>query len=181
MLAHQHCDLFHPVGWRSAWVYHTLGNAPVLRSRTGSWVLTGQSGVRHPLSPVIRLGLWNPRKKERKSVEIPLQEGRSKSQTILLPKTSNPFREWHRGVQIFLWLSFLARRVLAIPTTSTSPERFFPAVCHVIILKDACIYMRPGLKSVSGPQTRRSLTWINSSLWPLFFLLTFCLRRGVLL
>ena len=45
-------------------------NAPVLRDRnlsgTGSWVLSGQSGARHPLSPVIRLGLRNPRKKERK-------------------------------------------------------------------------------------------------------------------
>ena len=64
MPAHQHCDLFYPLGWGSDWVYHKLGNAPVLRSGTGSWVLSGQSGVRHPLSPVIRLGLRNPRKQE---------------------------------------------------------------------------------------------------------------------
>jgi len=37
-------------------------------------------------------------------------------------------------------------------------------VCHVIILRNACIYKRPGLNSVSGAQTRRSLTWISSSL-----------------
>jgi hypothetical protein len=54
------------------------------------------------------------------------------------------------------------------------------AVCHVIILTNACIYMRPGLKSVSGPQTKRSSTWISSSLWPLFFFLTISLRRSVL-
>jgi len=65
MPAHQHCDLFYPLGWGSDWVYHKLGNAPVLRSGTESWVLGGSSGVRHPLSPVIRLGR-TPRKKERK-------------------------------------------------------------------------------------------------------------------
>jgi len=37
------------------------------------------------------------------------------------------------------------------------------AVCHVIIFRNACIHVRPGLKSVSGPQTRRSSTWISSS------------------
>jgi len=65
MPAHQYCDLFYPLDWGSDWVYHKLGNAPVLRSGTGSWVLSGSSGVRHPLSPVIRLGLRNLRKKER--------------------------------------------------------------------------------------------------------------------
>ena len=36
--------------------------------RTGSWVPSGWSGAHHPLSPVtqVRLGLQNPRKKERK-------------------------------------------------------------------------------------------------------------------
>jgi len=29
-------DLFHPLGWGSAWVCHKLGNAPVLQSGTGS-------------------------------------------------------------------------------------------------------------------------------------------------
>jgi len=48
-----------------------------------------------------------------------------KSQTLLLLKTSNPLSEWRRGVQIFPWLSLLARRVLAIPDTSASPERLF--------------------------------------------------------
>jgi len=37
MPAHQHCDLFYPLGWGSDWVYHKLGNVPVLRSGTGSW------------------------------------------------------------------------------------------------------------------------------------------------
>ena len=38
MPAHQNCDLFYPrLGWWSDWVYHKLGNTPVLRSGTGSW------------------------------------------------------------------------------------------------------------------------------------------------
>jgi len=67
MPAHQHCDLFYPLGWGSDWVHHKLGNAPVLRSGTGSGVLSGWSGVRHPLSPVIRLGLRTLRKKRKSS------------------------------------------------------------------------------------------------------------------
>jgi len=34
---------------RSAWVCHKLGNAPDIRSGTGSWVLSVFSGARHPL------------------------------------------------------------------------------------------------------------------------------------
>jgi len=36
-------QLFYPLGWGSDWVYHKLGNAPILRSGTGSeaWVLSG--------------------------------------------------------------------------------------------------------------------------------------------
>ena len=48
-----------------------------------------------------------------------------KSQTLPLPKTSTALKEWRRGVQMFLWFSLLARRVLAIPDTSASPERLF--------------------------------------------------------
>ena len=36
MPAHQHCDLFYPLGRGSAWVCRKLDNAPVLRSGTGS-------------------------------------------------------------------------------------------------------------------------------------------------
>ena len=53
MPAHQHCDLLYPPSWGCDWVYHKLGNTPILRSGTGSWVLSGSLGVRHPLSPVI--------------------------------------------------------------------------------------------------------------------------------
>ena len=115
-----------------------------------------------------------------------------KDQTLPLPKTNNPLREWCSGVQIFPWSSLLAQCVLVIPHTSASPERLFlplvtpwprnNAVCHMIILRNACIYMKPCLKSVSGPQTRRSSTWIISSLlpcfspWPLFSEGAFCLQ-----
>ena len=55
-----------PTCWGSAWVCCKLGNAPVIRSGTGSWVLSDKSGACHPLSPGIRLGLRKSRKKERK-------------------------------------------------------------------------------------------------------------------
>jgi len=42
---------------------------------------------------------------------------------------------------------------------------------HATILRNAFIYMRSDLKSVSGPQIRRSSRWISSSVWPLFFFL----------
>jgi len=114
------------------------------------------------------------------SVEIARREIEVwKSQTLLLPETSNPLREWRHGAQMFGCLSLLARLGLAIPATSASPERLFSAsgntimarprsgaLCHVIILRNACIYMMPGLKSVSGPQTTRSSTCITSSFWP---------------
>ena len=29
MPAHQHCDVFYPLGWGCDWVYHKLGNAPI--------------------------------------------------------------------------------------------------------------------------------------------------------
>ena len=46
-------------------------------------------------------------------------------------------------------------------------------------MRNVCIYMRRGLKSGSGPLTRRSTT--SSSQTRLDFFLTFILRRGVLL
>jgi len=42
------------------------------------------------------------------SVEIARREIQVwKNQTIPLPKTSNPLKEWHRSVKIFPWLSLL--------------------------------------------------------------------------
>jgi len=58
-----------------------------------------------------------------------------KSQTLPLPKTSNPLKEWRRGVQMFPWLSLLSRRVLAIPDTSASPERLFSTSGHTMTKK----------------------------------------------
>jgi len=48
-----------------------------------------------------------------------------KSRKLPLPKTSNPLKECHCGVQIFSWIFLVARprRVLAIPATSASLER----------------------------------------------------------
>jgi len=75
-----------------------------------------------------------------------------KSRTLPLPKTSNPLREWRRGVQIFPWLFLLARRVLAIPQadTSASPERLFSTSGNTMTKKwcslscdnlEECVYL----------------------------------------
>jgi len=113
---------------------------------------------------------------------------RSRRQVILSGNGVTVSRSSHG----FLFWSSVCWRFLPHPPhlSAFSLPRVTPwprsgAVCHVIILRNACIYMRPGLKSVSdsasGPQTRRSSTWISSSFWPLFFSLTFSLKRGVLL
>jgi len=120
------------------------------------------------------------------------REGRSKFQVgrvrpsqvilsvngVVVSRSSHDFLFWPGVCWRFLThpphlSAFFLRLVTPWPRNGT--------VCHVIILRNACIYMRPGFKSVSGPQTRRSSTWISSSLWPLFFCLIFSLRRGVLL
>jgi len=85
-----------------------------------------------------------------------------KSQTLPLSKTNNPLREWHRGVQIFPWLSILARRVLAIPDTSASPERLFPTSGNTMTKKqcslscenlEECVYLHE-----AWPQVRKWAT-----------------------
>jgi len=50
-----------------------------------------------------------------------------KLRTVPLPKTDNPLMEWKRCEAKQLWplLARLARRVLAVPATSASPERLF--------------------------------------------------------
>ena len=79
-----------------------------------------------------------------------------KSQTLPLPKTSNPLREWCSGVQIFPWLSLLARRMLTIPVTSASPERLFPTSGNTMTKKqcslscdnrEECVFFTRGLAS----------------------------------
>ena len=48
-----------------------------------------------------------------------------KTHTVPFPKDKNPLDEWRRGaVHLFLWLGMLARRVLAIPATSTASACF---------------------------------------------------------
>ena len=66
MPAHQQCGLFYPLGWGLEGSPLSKGRSLVLRSGTVFWVLSGQSGVHHPPSPVNRLGLQNQRKTERK-------------------------------------------------------------------------------------------------------------------
>jgi len=56
-----------------------------------------------------------------------------KTRTVPFPKDKNPLDEWRCGaVHLFPWLGVLARCVLAIPPTSTAPERLFSTVGNVM-------------------------------------------------
>jgi len=62
-----------------------------------------------------------------------------------------------------------------VPTHTAQMVLFAQAMCFqmwaLIILRNMCTYMRPDLKSRSGPLTRRSVTWIVlPSLYFKFFL-----------
>ena len=59
-----------------------------------------------------------------------------KTHTVPFPKDKNPLDEWRRGtVHLFPWLGVLARRVLAIPATSSAPERLFSTAGNVMTKK----------------------------------------------
>ena len=85
------------------------------------------------------------------SVEIAKREIQVwKSRVIPLPKTSNPLREWRRGVKIFPCFSLLDRCVLAIPATFAAPERLFSTSGNTMTKKwcrlsrdhlEECVYL----------------------------------------
>ena len=76
------------------------------------------------------------------SVEIARMEIQVwKSQTLLLPKTSNPLREWRCGVKIFPWVSLLARGVLAIPAASASPQSLFFTSGNIMTKKRCSLFV----------------------------------------
>jgi len=59
-----------------------------------------------------------------------------KTRTVLFAKDKNPLDEWCRGVvYLFPWLGVLARRVLTIPATSSTPERLFSTAGNVMTKK----------------------------------------------
>jgi len=63
-----------------------------------------------------------------------------KTRTVPFPKDKNPLDEWRRGaVHLFPWFGVLARRVLAIPTTSAVPERLFSTVGNVMTKKHSSL------------------------------------------
>jgi len=77
------------------------------------------------------------------------------------------------SVKIFPWLSLLARRVMAIPATSTAPERLFPTSVNTMTKKscdhlEECVYLYE-----TWPQVRK---WTADKK---VLFLTFSLRRGV--
>ena len=69
-----------------------------------------------------------------------------------------------------------AQMVLFVQAMSTPAQvvQMWP----VIILRNACIYVKPDLKSRGEPLTRRSVTWIVLPCLHFFF--TFSLRRGAM-
>ena len=59
-----------------------------------------------------------------------------KTRIVPFPKDKNPLDEWRRGaVHLFPWMGVLARRVLAIPATSSAPERLFSTAGNVMTKK----------------------------------------------
>jgi len=59
-----------------------------------------------------------------------------KTRIVPFPKDKNPLDEWRRGaVHLFPWMGVLARRVLAIPATSSAPERLFSTAGNVATKK----------------------------------------------
>jgi len=119
------------------------------------------------------------------SVEIARREIEVwKSRTLPLPKTSNPLREWRRDVKIFAWLSLLVRRVLAIPSTSASPERLFSTSGNTMTKKWCslscdnlveCVYLHE-----DWPQVRKWAADRKVLDMDYIILLTFSLRREFL-
>ena len=75
------------------------------------------------------------------------QIGLWKMRTVPLPKTDNPLMEWKRCEEALLcpFLTRLARRVLAVPATSASPERLFSTAGNYMTKK-----LRATLKGVWG-------------------------------
>jgi len=58
-----------------------------------------------------------------------------KTRTVPFPEHKNPLDEWRRStVHLFPWLGVLARRVLAIPVTSTPPECLFSTAGNVMTI-----------------------------------------------
>jgi len=107
-----------------------------------------------------------------------------KSQTLPLPQTSNPLREWRRSVKIFPWLSLLAQRVLAIPATSDSPERLFSTSGNTMTKKrcslscdnlEECVYLHE-----AWPQVRKCAADKKVLDMDYIILLTFSLRKEFL-
>jgi len=92
------------------------------------------------------------------------------------PKDKNSLDEWPCGaVHLFPWLGLMARRVLAIPSTSAPPERLFSTAGNVVTKKrsrltcdnmEDLVYLpRCGRRCGSGWKSRRcarsNFFWIN--------------------
>ena len=105
------------------------------------------------------------------SVEITRREIQVwKGQTIPLPKTSNPLKEWRRDVKMFPWLSLLARRVLAIPATSAAPDRLFCTSGNTMTKKrrnmsgdnlEECVYLHEACSQVRKWSANKKVHDIN--------------------
>jgi len=97
---------------------------------------------------------------------------RSRRHSILL---KNGDAVWRSSHGFLFWPGVYWRFLRHLPHLSAfflprvTPWPRSGVVCHAIILRNACIYMRSGLKTGSGPLTRRSTTWI--SLTRLYFFL----------
>jgi len=54
-----------------------------------------------------------------------------------LPSHKNPLIELRRASSVVPWIALLGRKVLAVPATSTTPERMFSSVGNIMTKKRA--------------------------------------------
>jgi hypothetical protein len=78
---------------------------------------------------------------------------------------------------VIMWFQRIQRKWYFLHKSCVYQPRLLQ-MWAVIILRNTCIYMRPDLKSRSGPLTRRSVTWIV--LPSLYFFLDPLVSEGAL-
>ena len=119
-----------------------------------------------------RFTWWALRSREGRFKFGRIRPSRSRRQVIL---SKNGTAVWRSSHVFLFWLDVYWRFLRHLPHLSAfflprvTPWPRSGAVCHAIILRNACIYMRPVLKSRNGPLTRRSTTWISRTSLDFFF------------
>ena len=76
-----------------------------------------------------------------------------KTRTVPFHKNKNPLDEWRLDavyLQVIPWLGVMAKRVLAIPTTSAAPERLF-STAGIVMTKKRSRFMCDNMEELVYP------------------------------